>query len=159
MLGCSAAYNLSLSSSRRTILRRLDHAAIFLMIAGTYTPFTTRMLPQSWAVLMTSIVWTVAVVGVIAKLIYPHRIERVDLALYLGLGWIIVIAWKPLLAGIDSKTAELIVGGGIVYTIGAGFHAWRALQFQNAIWHGLVLIAAGCHYTAVMRGVLSAANT
>lgn len=151
MLTCSAAYNLNPGSSRREILRRFDHAAIFLMIAGTYTPFTALRLPQTWAVLMTGSVWTLAVLGVIAKLRYPHRIERVDLSLYLGLGWIIVIAWKPLAAAIDTETAALIIGGGILYTIGAGFHAWRALKFQNAIWHALVLIAAGCHYIAVMR--------
>lgn len=158
MLGCSAAYNLNPGSSRRETLRRLDHAAIFLMIAGTYTPFTTRMLSQTWAMSMTGSVWVLAVLGVITKLRYPHRIERIGLALYLAFGWIIAVAWQPFLSSIDSKTAALIVSGGIVYTIGAGVHAWRGLQFQNAIWHGLVLIAAGCHYIAVMHGVLSAAN-
>ena len=157
MLTCSAAYNLSLGSPRREILRRLDHAAIFLMIAGTYTPLTTHLVPQTWAALMTSSVWSVAIVGAFAKLCYPHRVERMGLALYLALGWIIVIAWEALRSALDGETAALLISGGIVYTIGAGFHAWRSLQFHNAIWHGLVLLAAGCHYAAILRGVV--ANT
>lgn len=158
MLGCSAAYNLNRGGPRREILRRLDHAAIFLMIAGTYTPFTALLLPRTWAVLMTGSVWMLAILGVIAELRYPRWVARVDLALYLGLGWVIIVAWKPLVAVIDSETAALIISGGILYTIGAGFHIWRALKFQNAIWHGFVLIAAGCHYTAIIHGLLTAAD-
>ena len=153
MLCCSAAYNLSGSTPRREILRRVDHAAIFLLIAGTYTPFTTRMLPEKWSFWMTSLIWASALVGALFKLHCPHRLERVDLALYLALGWVIVIAWKPLLAAIDSATAFLILSGGILYTIGAIFHAWRGLRFQNALWHTFVLVAAGCHYAAVLRTV------
>ena len=153
MLCCSAAYNLSGSTPRREILRRVDHAAIFLLITGTYTPFTTRMLPEKWSFWMTSLIWASALMGALFKLGCPDRLERVDLALYLALGWVIVIAWKPLLAAIDSVTAFLIVSGGILYTIGAVFHAWRELRFQNALWHTFVLVAAGCHYAAVLRTV------
>src|SRR3954452_22704470 len=153
MLCCSAAYNLSGSRPRREILRRVDHAAIFLLIAGTYTPFTARMLPEKWSFWMTGVVWASALMGALLKLGCPHRLERVDLALYLALGWVIVVAWKPLLAVIDSATAFLILSGGILYTIGAIFHAWRGLRFQNALWHTFVLVAAGCHYAAVLRTV------
>jgi hemolysin III len=151
MLGSSASYHLSPQSARRDLLRRLDHAAIFLMIAGTYTPFTARALPGDWAVAMTGSVWALALVGAYIKLRCPRRLERVDLALYLGLGWMIVIAWEPLVSSVDTTTIVLVILGGALYTIGTAFHVWRALRFQKAIWHGFVLVAAGCHYAAVLR--------
>jgi hemolysin III len=153
MLCCSAAHNFPGSTPRREILRRVDHAAIFLLIAGTYTPFTARMLPEKWSFWMTGVIWASALVAALLKLGCPHRLERVDLALYPALGWVIVVAWKPLLAAIDLETAFLILSGGILYTIGAIFHAWHDLRFQNAIWHAFVLVAAGCHYAAVLRTV------
>ena len=102
---------------------------------------------------MTGVIWASALVGALLKLGYPHRLGRVDLALYLALGGVIVVAWKPLLAVIDLETAFLILSGGILYTIGSIFHAWHDLRFQNAIWHAFVLVAAGCHYAAVLRTV------
>jgi hemolysin III len=157
MLTCSAVYNLAPVSPRRQLLRRLDHAAIFLMIAGTYTPFTARALPENWAVAVTGSVWAMALAGAFLKLRFPHLLERVGIVLYLCLGWMIVVAWTPLTASLDAASAGLIVSGGVLYTIGAGFHAWRSLRFQNAIWHAFVLIAAGCHYAAVLKGVVLAA--
>lgn len=153
MLSCSAAYNLCGNAVRRPALRRFDHAAIFLMIAGTYTPFTTRMLPESLGFSITASVWGLALLGALLKLLCPHRLERVDLALYLGLGWLILVAWEPLRATVDGGTASLILTGGILYTIGAGFHVARRLRFQNVIWHGFVLVAASCHYAAVLRSL------
>ena len=151
MLGSSANYHLAPQSTRRDLLQRLDLAAIFLMIAGTYTPFTARALPGDWAVAMTGSVWALALAGAYVKLRCPHRLERVDLALYLGLGWMIVIAWDPLVSSIDETTLVFVVIGGALYTIGTAFHVWRTLRFQKAIWHGFVLVAAGCHYAAVLR--------
>ena len=102
---------------------------------------------------MTGSIWTSALLGALFTLGCPRWLDRVDLALYLALGWVVVVAWKPLLAAIDSATAFLIFSGGILYTIGVIFHAWRGLRFQNAIWHAFVLVAAGCHYAAVLRTV------
>ena len=156
MLGCSAAYNLASSASRREFLRQLDHAAIFLMIAGTYTPFTTCRLHGVWAIGMTAAVWTGALTGAVIKLISPSRIERVSIFAYLGLGWIILAGARPMLGSVDVWTAVLIGVGGVLYSIGAGFHLWRTLPFQKAIWHSLVLVAASCHYAAVLHGVVLA---
>lgn len=154
MLGCSAAYHLASHSPRRELLRRLDHAAIFLMIAGTYTPFTINRLTGAWSIAMTGAVWAVAVGGVLIKLYYPRRFEPTLIALYLLLGWIGVVALKPLLAAVDLPTMILLGVGGIFYSVGTAFHLWRKLPFQNAVWHGFVVIAASCHYAAVMHGVV-----
>ena len=156
MLGCSAAYNLASNAARRVFLRQLDHAAIFLMIAGTYTPFTTCRLHGVWAIGMTAAVWTGALTGAIIKLLCPSRIERVSIAAYLGLGWIILAGTRRMLGSVDVWTAVLIGVGGVLYSIGTGFHLWRTLPFQKAIWHGLVLVAASCHYAAVLHGVVLA---
>ena len=154
MLGCSAAYNLTSHTSQRVFLRRLDHAAIFLMIAGTYTPFTTCRLHGVLAIGMTAAVWTGALTGAIVKLICPRRIDRVSIVAYLALGWLILVAMRPLLSSVDVKTAVLIGVGGALYSIGTGFHLWRTLPFHNAIWHGFVLVAASCHYAAILHGVV-----
>jgi hemolysin III len=154
MLGCSAAYNLASNASRREFLRKLDHAAIFLMIAGTYTPFTTCRLNGVWAIGMTAAVWTGAVTGAVIKLIYPRGVERGSIVAYLALGWMIMVGVRPMLGSADAWTAVLIVVGGVLYSIGVGFHLWRALPFHNAIWHSFVLVAASCHYAAILHGVV-----
>jgi hemolysin III len=156
MLGCSAAYNLASDASRRGFLRQLDHAAIFLMIAGTYTPFTTCRLHGVWGIGMTTAVWTGAVTGAVMKLICPRRVEQVSTVAYLALGWIILVGMRPLLSSVDIQTAVLLGVGGVLYTIGTGFHLWRALPFHNAIWHSFVLVAASCHYAAILHGVVMA---
>ena len=156
MLACSAAYHLVSNPSRRKSLRQLDHAAIFLMIAGTYTPFTTCRLHGVWAIGMTGAVWTGAVTGAAIKLICPRRVERISIVAYLALGWTILVGMRPMLSSVDVRTAVLIGVGGVIYSIGTGFHLWRALPFHNAIWHSFVLVAAGCHYAAILHGVVLA---
>jgi hemolysin III len=153
MLCCSAAYNLSQPSPRQEWLRRLDHAGIFLMIAGTYTPFTVLRLAGGWSILLTAVVWSVALLGAAAKLLFPRRLEGASVVIYLALGWIGVIAARPIAAALDLPSLVLLAAGGLLYTLGTAFHLWRSLPFQNAIWHGCVLSAAGCHYAAVMLSV------
>ena len=156
MLACSAAYHLVSNPSRRKSLRQLDHAAIFLMIAGTYTPFTTCRLHGVWAIGMTGAVWAGAITGAVLKLIRPRRVERVSIIPYLALGWMILVGIRPILASVDVLTAVLIGVGGVLYSVGVGFHVWRALPFQKVIWHGFVLVAASFHYAAILRGVVLA---
>ena len=158
MLACSAAYHLVSDPSRRKSLRQLDHAAIFLMIAGTYTPFTTCRLHGVWAIGMTGAVWTGAVTGAVMKLICPRRVERVSIVAYLALGWMILVGVRPFLGSVDVLTAVLMGIGGVLYTVGIGFHVWRALRFHNAIWHSFVLAAASCQYAAILHGVVLAGS-
>jgi hemolysin III len=154
MLGCSAAYHIQRSSKHREFLRRLDHAAIFLMIAGTYTPFTACILGSADAIWLTGSMWLAALSGVAVKLLYPKCFGWASTAVYLALGWSIVFYMRPLLAALDRPTLVLLVTGGVLYSIGACIHRWRRLPFHDAIWHALVLIAAGCHYLAILHGVV-----
>jgi hemolysin III len=156
MLTCSAAYHLARSSTRRAFLRRFDHAAIFLLIAGTYTPFTTCRLYGGWAIGMTVAVWSGALAGVAVKLVSPHRLIGLSTAIYLALGWIVIVGIKPFIAVLDPETLTLLALGGVVYSIGAPIHHWRSLRFHNAVWHAMVLIAAACHYAAIVHGVVLA---
>jgi len=154
MLGCSAAYHLWRSSGRRELLRRLDHAAIFLMIAGTYTPFTTLYLKGTWAIGLTAFIWGVAAAGIAVKLSTRRALDRLSIAIYLMLGWAGMIALGPLIASVPTPALILLATGGLIYSVGVVFHVWESLPFQNAVWHGFVVAAAATHYAAILEGVV-----
>jgi hemolysin III len=158
MLACSAAYNLWPPSPTKEWLRRVDHAAIFVMIAGTYTPFLLNRVGGDWGYGLLSFVWAVAIVGAIMKLVFPRRWESITIGLYIGLGWSILLAINPLIQAISYDSLVLIAVGGVIYSIGVVFHLWERLPYQNAIWHWLVLSAAVCHYIAVFNEVAVAAS-
>jgi hemolysin III len=153
MLSCSAAYNLARASRYRDWLRRFDHAAIFAMIAGSYTPFTVR-LGHGWSEGLTTAIWTVAALGIAVKLCRPlwhaKSLAALSTLLYLSLGWIGVVAIDPFTAHLPARTLLLLAAGGAIYTSGVIFHHWQRLRYQNAIWHGFVLMAACVHYIAVL---------
>jgi hemolysin III len=154
MLLCSALYNLAPPSPRKEWLRRLDRAAIFVMIFGTYTPFLLGRIGGWWGMAMFAFVLLAAAVGAVAAVAAPRRFERLQLAGYLLLGWSILGALGPLLQTVPWQAILLLVVGGLLYNLGVVFHLSRRLGFHNAIWHGFVLAAAGCHYAAVMVGVV-----
>ena len=156
MLGASAAHNCGPTGAGKEIRRRLDHAAIFVMIAGTYTPFTMSRLSGGLAIGVTAGVWTVALGGAVIKLRYPCRFERLSIVVYLVLGWQGLVLLPSLFASLPEPATALIVIGGVLYSAGAAFHIWTTLPFQTAIWHGFVLVAAGCHYAAVWQAVVLA---
>lgn len=149
----SAGYHLVRRPRLKAMLRRFDHAAIFVMIAGTYTPFALISIGGRWGLALLAVVWGVAVLGVAWKLLLPGRFERVSTALYLAQGWVMVAALKPLIAAVSPLVFLLLAIGGVLYTVGVVFHVWRRLPYHNAIWHALVLIAAGFHYTAILAAV------
>lgn len=154
MLGCSAWYNLERRPAWREWARRFDHAAIYAMIAGTYTPFAVQVLPPASAVLYLGLIWAVAVTGVALKFLAARRFERASIAIYLLLGWAILPYAGPFLRELETSTLVLLAAGGVVYTAGVAVHLSR-MAYQNAIWHMLVLVAAGCHFAAVAEIALA----
>jgi hemolysin III len=150
MLGFSAAYNLWPDSPVKWTLRRLDHSAIFVMIAGTYTPFLWQTPERIVSLRLLIAVWLVALAGVALKIFLPGRLDRAAIALYLILGWSGLFAYETITAAVPDSSLWLLAAGGVLYSTGVIFHSWQRLRFQNAIWHGFVLLAACCHYSAVL---------
>jgi hemolysin III len=150
MLGCSALYNIGGDGPRKAVWRRLDHAAIFVMIAGTYTPFLAIAIGGAWGTGLLVFVWTVAAAGVVLKLLHPGWRETLSIAAYLLLGWTILVAIDRLIAAVSLPALILLAAGGILYSIGVLFCQWDRLPYQKAIWHGFVLTAATCHYFAIL---------
>ena len=149
MLGCSAAYNLWPISPTKWLLRRFDHSAIFLFIAATYTPLITPInpSPKTWFLLFA--VWAIAIFGVFLKCLLPGRFDRASIVLCLLLGCSGFLAYDTFAAELETRVLLLVAAGGGLYSIGVIFHLWEKLRFQNAIWHGFVLVAAVCHYVAI----------
>lgn len=156
MIGCSMAYNLAENHKRKSLLRRFDHAAIFLMIAGTYTPFTTIRFDGAWAISMTTIIWALALIGAAGKLFLPNIGKKIWIAFYVVMGWLVVAAMGPMVEGVPLAGIILLAIGGLLYTIGIPFYVAENLPFRRAIWHGFVMAAAGVHYAAVLTGVVFA---
>jgi hemolysin III len=155
MLGCSAVSNIAGHDPRRAFWRRLDHAAIFMMIAGTYTPFAAIAIGGTWGTGLLVFVWTVALAGMVLKLLHPGWLETLSIAAYLLLGWTVLVAIDRLIAAVSPRALVLLVAGGILYTVGVMFYRWDGLPYNTAIWHGFVLAAAACQYVAVLDVVTS----
>jgi hemolysin III len=153
MLGFSTAYNFA-RPAYRPVLRRLDHAGIFLMIAGSYTPFTTSNLTGGWAWGMTAAVWSIAALGAFGKIFLPMLDRRFWVAVYLVLGWLVLVALKPMMATTAGLAMALLALGGVLYSAGVIFYLNKRLKFARAIWHGHVVAAAGAHWAAVLLGVV-----
>jgi hemolysin III len=149
----SAAYNLS-RSPRRWLLRRCDHAAIFIKIAATYTPFAAVKMGGTIGFALLGAVWGIALAGAAAKLLVPQRFGRMSYVLYLAQGWTCVFTVQPLLSVLSPTAMMLLLVGGVLYTVGVVFHLSERLPYHNAIWHGFVLAASACHFAAVLDAVV-----
>ena len=150
MLGFSAAYNLWPVGPVKWRLRRLDHSAIFVFIAATYTPLIFHLKSDLTTAFTLAGVWTVALLGVLLKVFLPGRFDRSSIALCLLLGASGAFLYEPALATLPGVSLWLIALGGAIYASGIVFHLWDGLRFQNAIWHSFVLTAAMCHYAAIL---------
>jgi hemolysin III len=150
MLGLSAAYNLWPGAKVKSALRSLDHSAIYLMIAGTYTAVLAQMNSDAASTGLLIAIWITAAIGIALKLLLPGRFDRLSLLLYLLMGWSGVLVFGSIAAVLPAVSLWLLVVGGMIYTTGVIFHRWESLRFQNAIWHGFVLVAACCHYWAIL---------
>lgn len=152
-LSISFMYNIWPVSRTKWFLRRFDHSSIFILIAGTYTPFLERGMhdPRLFGLLIG--IWVIAGAGVFIKLAFPGRFDRLAILLYLAMGWSGVFAIGPLLSELTATVLGLILAGGIIYSAGVIFHVWEKLRYQNAIWHGFVVTAAAVHYSAVLTSL------
>ncbi len=157
MLGASLAFHGSAhgvgGSPRRRLLRRIDHAAIFAMIAGSATPFLLGRGAGVRGGTLAAAIWAVAAAGIFVKLRFPIGKASRSALFYLLLGWISLASVVP---SISRETALLIAAGGAFYTIGIVFYLWRRLPFHSAIWHTFVLAGAACHYLAILGAIVSA---
>jgi len=150
MIGFSAAYNLvPHHRPSKQVLRRLDHAAIFIMIAGTYTPLAVNRLDSTSGTAILALIWTAATIGVVMKILYPRRFEIASLALYLGMGWMIVTVIVPLAHAMAAFNFWLLAAGGLIYSAGVVFYVVERIPYHKAIWHAAVLAAAVLQFSAI----------
>jgi len=149
MFGFSLAYNMTPASPLKWLLRRFDHAAIFIMIAGTYTALLTAAGLTPWTRCLLAFVWIGAAGGVALKFFLPGRLDRLSLVFFLALGWSGAIALQPLSQRLPVSALTLLVAGGLTYVVGVGFYLWENLRFQNAIWHSFVAAASALQFAAV----------
>lgn len=137
-------------ASARRILRTLDHIAIFLLIAGTYTPFTLAAVGGSVGWTLFAVIWGLAVLGIVFELTFLRRYTWLAVGLYLLMGWVGIVAIKPLAASMDRGGLILLLLGGAMYTLGVLFYLWRRLPYSHAVWHTFVLAGSVLHYLAIL---------
>jgi len=150
VLGVSLAYNVWPVSPVKMHLARFDQAAIFLFIAGSYTPFLAVIGGTKAGAVMMSLVWGASLIGVALKLIVPQRFGRLAILLYLAIGWSGVVVFQALAQELPTSTLWLLLAGGVTYSTGIVFHLWEKLKFQNALWHVFVVAGASLHLWAVL---------
>jgi hemolysin III len=135
-------------------LKVFDHCAIYVLIAGTYTPFTLIGLRGPWGWGLFIAIWTLALSGVVFKLFYTGRFKLLSTAIYIAMGWLVLVAIKPLLESLDAWTLGWLLAGGVFYTLGTYFYHRESIRFSHAIWHLFVIAGSVCHYIAVTAQVL-----
>lgn len=150
----STLYHSRFAPRHKKLLRTLDHIAIFLLIAGTYTPFVLITLRGTWGWALFAITWTLAALGVLCELSHLRRFRRLMVALYIGMGWVGLIAIKPLMAALAPTGLLLLFGGGAAYTLGVIFYRMHALRYHHAVWHVFVLAGSALQFFAVLIYVL-----
>jgi hemolysin III len=154
MYAASTLYHSIPLPRAKRVLRIIDHSTIYFLIAGTYTPFTLVTLHGPWGWLLFGITWGLALAGVVFKIYATGRFEKLSLAIYLGMGWCIVIAIKPLWRTLEPGGLVLMALGGLSYTGGVAFYVWERLRYHHAIWHAFVLAGSVLQYFAVFFYVI-----
>jgi len=154
LYAASTLYHSLVHPRAKRVFRFIDHVAIFLLIAGTYTPFTLVSLRGPWGWSLFGVVWGLALAGIAGQSRLLHRWTALSLVLYVAMGWAAVVAVRPLIAAVAPGGLLLLLLGGIAYTAGIGFYVWRRLPYQHAVWHGFVLAGSAFHYWAVLGYVI-----
>lgn len=150
VLYTSSTFYHALSPPRaRNVFKILDHAAIFLLIAGSYTPFLLVSLRSVWGWILFGVVWGLALGGIVFKVFYVGRFKLASTLVYLGLGWLGVVVMKPLLPQITTGGLLWLIAGGLAYSIGTIFYLWRAMKYHHAVWHVFVMVGSICHWWVV----------
>lgn len=149
----SAVYHGAPAGAAKDRLEIVDHCAIFLLIAGTYTPFTLVTLRGAWGWSLFGVVWGLAVAGVVLKLIFRTRFALLSTLIYIGMGWLVVVAFGPMVAALAPLPLLLLVAGGVAYTAGTLFYHNHRIPYAHAIWHLFVLAGSACHFLAVSTQV------
>ena len=155
LYAASTLYHSIHSPRVKRILKIIDHCSIYLLIAGTYTPFTLVLFHDDWGWALFGLVWGLSVFGIIFKVFFVDRFRITSVSLYLLMGWMVIVAIKPLLALVPAGGIWLLFMGGVLYTTGILFYVWKRVPYNHAIWHVFVLAGSTCHYFAVMFYVLS----
>jgi len=154
LYGTSTLYHSARSPRLKRTLRILDHIAIFLLIAGTYTPFAMGVMRDGWGWTILTLVWGIAIAGLLFKLFSRHRFHWAATTLYLLMGWISVLFIDPVWAALPAGALGLLAAGGIAYTAGVLFYGWHSLPYSHAVWHVFVIVGSVLHYLAVVWYVL-----
>ena len=154
MYGSSTLYHAITHKEIKTLFQTFDHASIYILIAGTYTPITLVTLSGVWGYSLASVVWSIAVFGIYMKFKYPSRFETLSLVLYLVMGWSVVVALKPLSAVFDSGGFYLLIAGGLAYTFGVYYYVNDSRNFYHAIWHVFVLAGSIFHFFMTLLYVI-----
>ncbi len=156
LYAASALYHATRDPRAKHLLRKFDHAAIFLLIAGTYTPFTLVSLRGGWGWTLLAIVWGLAALGIVLEIAGHTR--RVSVALHLAMGWLVLIVAEPLARSLHPDGLLLLALGGMAYTLGVVFYAWKRLPYNHAVWHLFVMAGSACHFACVLGYVIPPAT-
>ncbi len=158
LYAASTLYHGVTSPRAKRLLQRFDHAAIFLLIAGTYTPFTLVSLRGEWGSMLLGLVWGLALLGIALQVALPRHVTSVSVLLSLAMGWLAVIALEPLVRAVEPGGLLLLALGGAAYTLGVVFYAWRRLPYNHVVWHLFAMAGSACHFSCVIGYVIPAAG-
>ncbi|MBC7169658.1 hemolysin III family protein [Candidatus Bipolaricaulota bacterium] len=150
----STLYHALTHRGAKAVFRVLDHASIYLLIAGTYTPFLVIRLWNPWGWSLLGVVWAMAAAGVLFKTLFLGRLRKASVVTYVAMGWLVVVAARQVVANVPFGALALLFAGGAIYTLGIVFYAWKSLPFNHAVWHLMVLAAGMCHYFAIFLYLL-----
>ena len=154
LLSSSMLYHFAQDERKRYWYKKLDHTAIYYLIAGTYTPFLSIGIPTAKAHYLLIGLWIIALIGTLFKLVFIHRFQRVSLAAYLVMGWLAVLVMDDMQRYLSKDAIQLLIAGGLAYTVGTLFYALKKVRYSHAIWHVFVLLGAGLHFLAIYCYVL-----
>jgi hemolysin III len=154
LYAASTLYHAVTSPRLKRALKIFDHASIYLLIAGTYTPFLLLNLRGAWGWSLFGVVWGLAFAGILFKFWFVDHFEFLSTAVYLAMGWLVIIAAKPVLTHVPTVTLLWVLAGGLLYSSGVIFYIWKRLPYSHVIWHLFVLAGSACHYVAIFRSVL-----